>query len=95
MDLLKRLDLQTLREKPLSDFTPIELASLLVQKYPNEPFIHLRTLIFNKDISPMLYNQTCIILRGAGYDTTENYVKELSIKNGFGRPSIEIRSTNE
>lgn len=95
MDLLKRIDLQSLREKPLSSFSSVELAGLLVQKYPQEPFIHLRVLRFNKDISPMLYDETRTILRGAGYDTTESYVKELSIKNGFGRPSIEVRTTNQ
>ena len=94
MNYLERINLQELKEKRLADFSPTELAALLIQKYPSAPYAHLVAIWSNKDISKMLYSHTKIILEGAGYDTTENDVKTVSIKNRFRGRSYEIRSTN-
>ena len=94
MNYLYRVNLKEIKDKRLADFTVTELAALLVQKYPSAPYAHLVALWANKDISQSLYSQTKIILEGAGYDTTENDAKTLSIKDRFRGRSYEIRSTN-
>ena len=93
MNYLERFDVQSIREKRLSDFSATELASLLVQKYPSAPYAHLCVVWRNKDIGRRLYIQAKTILEGAGYDTTENDVKDLSVKNGLRGRSYEVRST--
>lgn len=94
MNYLDRVNLQEIRDKRIADFTATELAALLVQKYPSAPYAHLVAIWSNKDISQRLYFQTKIILEGAGYDTTKNDAKTLSIKDRFRGRSYEIRSTN-
>lgn len=94
MNYLERLDLQSIRTKPLSDFSASEVAALCIQKYPSAPYAHLRALRSNKDISQRLYIQTKALLEGAGHDTSEINGTTLSVENSLRGRSHKVRSTN-
>lgn len=95
MDLLHRRDISELKDTPIADFTPTDLAALLIQKYPYDPVSHLEILRVNKDIGGILYSGTRCILEGAGYDTRAKDITGVSVKDNTGRSGYKIRTSNK
>ena len=81
MDLLDRLNLKDISDKPLADFKGVELAALLVQRFPDDPQRFLSALHVNGYIGNVLYNKAKLILRGKGYDKTKAVFNAVSIKD--------------
>lgn len=56
----------------LSDYTPVELTSYLLDKYPYDPVSRLDTMIHNNIIGTILGNRTRILLEAANASRKES-----------------------
>ena len=94
MGLLNRLDIVRLADKPISDFNSTELASFLVQRFPNDPYLYLEILYTNHEIGNILYNSTKLVLRGGDYVKREPVYNTVSIKDSSRGSLWKVRSSN-
>ena len=60
----RSIDLDSLKDKPLSDYNPSELVAYLLKAYPGDPKGALKMLIENNEVGYVLGSRTEILLEG-------------------------------
>lgn len=60
----RNVDVKSLRDKPLADFSPAELVAYLYHSYPKDPIGALKCLEDNFEIGSVLGGQTRLLLEG-------------------------------
>lgn len=65
---IKSVDLEAIKDLPLSSYDVKQLTAYVLNKYPNDPLGALSLMVQNLEVGYVVSSRTRIILERAGYD---------------------------